>query len=87
MKRYQQSLEANEPRDEIMQEIHAQMEDLMSVSVGEIRQLGREEGALRKAQDIAKRFIAEGWSNKEIQQYTDLSPADINQLREESGAG
>ncbi len=83
MERLQKELEANEPGDEIMQEIHAQMEDLMSVSVGEIRNLGRKEGV----QDVAKRFIAEGWSNEEIQRYTNLSPADINQLREESGAG
>ncbi len=95
MERLQKELEANEPGDEIMQEIHAQMEDLMSVSVGEIRQQGllegmergMERGALRKAQDIAKRFIADGWSNEEIRKYTDLSVADINQLREASGAG
>ncbi len=91
MERLQKELEANEPGDEIMQEIHAQMEDLMSVSVGEIRKLGllegMERGALSKAQDIAKRFIAEGWSNEAIRKYTDLSAADINQLREESGAG
>ncbi len=87
MERLQKELEANEPGDEIMQEIHAQMEDLMSVSVGEIRQLGRLEGRKEGVQDIVKRFIAEGWSNEEIRRYANLSPADINQLREESGAG
>ncbi len=103
MERLQKELEANEPGGEVMQEIDDDMEDLMSMSVGEIRQLGFREGfqegfqiglakaqvevARRMAQDIAERFIAKGWSSKEMQLYMNLLSGDINHLPEKSGTG
>lgn len=50
----------------------------------QLRQAGREQGAHKKAQEIALNLLKEGAEPKFVAKITQLSPAEIKQLQTKS---